>query len=177
MNNNQTGSKNSKDSRENSSNDEPSMEQQMGLMQQMMMMQIMREKELSARMYGGNARANQNASVQSDSSQDLIGMGSSNQYGSGINGPMSFGYPQMFFPQGFGGMRSFRSLWEEPPLEPWEEPSTLEDKRKLYKCGKSFVQINELPVWPEYFLERKLKKPKKAEFEPNDSLNQKISIR
>ena len=33
----------------------------------------------------------------------------------------------------------------------------VEEKRKLYKCGKKYKELKDVPTWPEYFEEKKEK--------------------
>mmetsp|Transcript_3161 Transcript_3161/g.12105 ORF Transcript_3161/g.12105 Transcript_3161/m.12105 type:complete len:462 (-) Transcript_3161:2372-3757(-) len=75
------------------------------------------------------------------------------------------------------GGSNFFSRWQPKKLEPWKEPTTLEEKRELYGCGDHFVQCEDLTIWPEYFAHQKLKIPQeKSEYTANNELNQKIVL-
>ncbi len=55
---------------------------------------------------------------------------------------------------------------------------TLEEKRKLYRCKENYVQLKEIPTWPEFYqknqIDLKNKKTPQASF--NGTLNNKIAV-
>ncbi|KAK3092870.1 hypothetical protein FSP39_008095 [Pinctada imbricata] len=60
---------------------------------------------------------------------------------------------------------------------------TKEEKRKLYKCGRNFKDLNDVPTWPEYFEKKKDKllkavsrKRMTPKYKVNEELNSKVSI-
>ncbi|XP_048732445.2 ADP-ribose glycohydrolase MACROD2-like [Ostrea edulis] len=57
------------------------------------------------------------------------------------------------------------------------------DKRKLYKCGKKFKQLDDVPTWSEFYSEHKdrlkkavSKKRLKVLYKVNEDINQRVSI-
>ncbi|KAL9652503.1 hypothetical protein ABK040_000075 [Willaertia magna] len=42
----------------------------------------------------------------------------------------------------------------------WVEPTSLEEKRKLYACGDKYVTIDSIIPYPEYAIKNKLEQPK-----------------
>ncbi|XP_062576172.1 ADP-ribose glycohydrolase MACROD2-like isoform X1 [Saccostrea cucullata] len=58
-----------------------------------------------------------------------------------------------------------------------------EEKRKLYKCGKKFKQLNDIPTWPDFYNEHKERMKKAAakkkldmRYNVNEDINQRVSI-
>ncbi len=80
------------------------------------------------------------------------------------------------------------SFWRREPLKPWVEPSTIEEKRALYACGKRYITLDRIPTWPEYIKQHVdematlSQPPPKAlvqltsKIVPRSELNSKISL-
>lgn len=71
---------------------------------------------------------------------------------------------------------------EKPPSSKYDDLS-LNDKRKLYKCGKDYVTLDKIQSWPEYrqknlysIYGKQENRPEKPMFEVNETLNEKISL-
>lgn len=58
----------------------------------------------------------------------------------------------------------------------WVEPSSLEEKRKLYYCGDRFVTLDMIPTFAEYAKKKNLHNGKPHHFKYRPELNEKISI-
>jgi hypothetical protein len=54
----------------------------------------------------------------------------------------------------FGG---FRYTSYESDEEDWVEPATIEEKRKLYRCGSRFTTLDQVPLYEDYAKEHKMK--------------------
>lgn len=53
---------------------------------------------------------------------------------------------------------------------------SVEEKRKLYRCGINYVTLSDIPTWTEYFEENGMKANQKSSAVPNELLNSKVSI-
>lgn len=64
----------------------------------------------------------------------------------------------------------------------WTEPATLHEKRGLYLCGDSYVQLNAIDTWPQYALKRRLTRllhgthDSSSVHQSNRAINDKISL-
>lgn len=74
---------------------------------------------------------------------------------------------------------------ESGKKSPWSkfDDFPLDEKRKLYRCGKDYVTLKNIPTWSEYLQEnsyaiykRKGKTKEKPLFDVNETLNEKVSL-
>jgi TATA box-binding protein-associated factor RNA polymerase I subunit A len=63
------------------------------------------------------------------------------------------------------------------------EDLSLEEKRKLYKCGDNYLTLKDIETWPEYYATHKEKLSKLAKeekvrsnYKVNETINSKVSI-